>query len=609
MAFKSLPPGRGSLPVEQRDPRFLTNVDDHAAPPPYTEDGERPTPWHRYLAALARYRWLVVACLILGALGGVGGARMAAPEYESHATIWISAEGDRRQASGGPIQAQELLNPTGWDELFRSQRVTDSVVLKRRLYLSIPRLDSSLFTRFSVAATYQPGVYQLTVAPGRDQYTLSTGRERAVVERGTAGDSIGRRLGFLWRPSAAAVRQAGTAEFYVASLSQASEGLLANLTTVLPDNPSYMRVSLTGSSAASTAGTLNEWLSQFVTVAGELKRRKVAQLTSILQAQTAISQSRLNDAERALVAFERNAIAHGDQAAVTAGKASAQMLSTQSLDGGTVAGSSFSAQAGGPAANDFYALKFARDNLHDDVTRVQSVLRAPSGQLNPTDLLAIPALMVGAEDLRGAIQEFTTKQNDLHQLKLKYTDSYKPVQDLEAQVTTLQNVTIPRLAGQSLARLQGNELRLNQRIASATQAAIQLPTGQIEEMRRQRDVSQSSQIYNTLQARLEEALLAEQSAIPDVQVLDRAVLSTTPSRNSKPRVFFLALAAGLGVGLGLALLLDRLDRRVRYPEQATDELGLPIIGTVPAVRPRAANIAVDDEGAASALGERHAEVR
>ena len=213
------------------------------------------------------------------------------------------------------------------------------------------------------------------------------------------------------------------------------------------------------------------------------------------------------------MAFERNAIAHGDQAAVTAGKASAAMLSAQSLDGGTVSGGSFSAQ-GGPGATDYYALEFARDNLNDDVTRVQSVLRAPSGQLNPTDLLAIPALMVGAEDLRAAIQEFTTKQNDLHQLKLKYTDSYKPVQDLEAQVTTLQSVTIPRLAAQSLARLQGNAQRLNERIASATQAAIQLPTGQIEEMRRQRDVSQASQIYNTLQARLEEALLAEQSAIP-----------------------------------------------------------------------------------------------
>ncbi len=64
------------------------------------------------------------------------------------------------------------------------------------------------------------------------------------MDRGRLGDSVGRRLGFLWQPSVAQVRQAGTVDFGVASLSQASEGLITNVTTVLPDNPSYMRVSL-----------------------------------------------------------------------------------------------------------------------------------------------------------------------------------------------------------------------------------------------------------------------------------------------------------------------------------------------------------------------------
>jgi polysaccharide biosynthesis transport protein len=45
----------------------------------------------------------------------------------------------------------------------------------------------------------------------------------------------------------------------------------------------------------------------------------------------------------------------------------------------------------------------------------------------------------------------------------------------------------------------------------------------------------------------------------------------------------MAIAGSLGLGIALALLLDRLDQRFRYPEQATDELGLDIIGTVPAL--------------------------
>ncbi len=572
-------------------------VDEPSAPLSYVEDTERPTPWHRYLSALARYRWLIGGCLVVGAAGGFVGAKMSSPEYESHATVWIST--DERGAQQGPIQAQELLSPSGWDELFRSHRVTDSVVLERRLYLGVPKLDSALFTNFSLAASYQPGGYTIKVAPTGDQYLLTTGPEATVVDRGRLGDSVGRRLGFLWQPSGTQLRQAGSVDFSVSSLSQTSEGLIANVTTVLPDNPSYMHVSLTGASPAATAGTLNVWLTQFVKVAGELKRRKVDQRTSILQTQTAIAHSRLNDAEQALEEFERNAISHGQQAAVAAGKASAQMIALQGLEGApsntaqTLAGANNAA----PTVADYYGLKFANDNLHDDIARVQDILAHPP--VNPEDLIAVPSLMQGATGLGAAIQEYTTKANDLRQLKLKYTDSYKPVQDLQAQVIALQTTQIPQLASQSLARLRATSQRWSERIASAQLTATQLPATEIEEMRRQSEVTQSSQIYNTLQAHYEEALLTQQSAIPDVQVLDKAIAPLSPSRNSKPRIFMLALATGLGTGLALAILLDRLDRRVRYPEQATDELGLPIIGTVPGVKPRSGEF--DPEEAAQVV--------
>ena len=106
----------------------MASAEELAAPLSYAEDSDRPTPWHRYISALARYRWLVLACVALGAGAGFVGARFAAPEYEAHATIWISTDEEHAGPQAGPIQAQELLNSTGWDELFRSHRVTDSVV-------------------------------------------------------------------------------------------------------------------------------------------------------------------------------------------------------------------------------------------------------------------------------------------------------------------------------------------------------------------------------------------------------------------------------------------------------------------------------------------------
>jgi capsular exopolysaccharide synthesis family protein len=68
---------------------------------------------------------------------------------------------------------------------------------------------------------------------------------------------------------------------------------------------------------------------------------------------------------------------------------------------------------------------------------------------------------------------------------------------------------------------------------------------------------------------------------PDVRIIDRAV---TPQRPLKDRSTFVILY-GFGGSLGLVvlgvLLLDKLDRRVRFPEEVTHGLRLPILAAIP----------------------------
>ena len=45
----------------------------------------------------------------------------------------------------------------------------------------------------------------------------------------------------------------------------------------------------------------------------------------------------------------------------------------------------------------------------------------------------------------------------------------------------------------------------------------------------------------------------------------------------------MGVAGSIGFALFLAILLDRLDKRFRYPEQATHDLGLSILGAVPVI--------------------------
>ena len=46
----------------------------------------------RYVAALKRYKWLLLPALILGALGGFIATRFVHPQYEAQARIVISNE-------------------------------------------------------------------------------------------------------------------------------------------------------------------------------------------------------------------------------------------------------------------------------------------------------------------------------------------------------------------------------------------------------------------------------------------------------------------------------------------------------------------------------------
>jgi uncharacterized protein involved in exopolysaccharide biosynthesis len=87
-------------------------------------------------------------------------------------------------------------------------------------------------------------------------------------------------------------------------------------------------------------------------------------------------------------------------------------------------------------------------------------------------------------------------------------------------------------------------------------------------MRLNRNKDTRENLYLTLKSRFEEARLAEASALPDISVLDSAVAPQFPTRNTAPRIILVAFMGSLLFGIALSVLLDRLDHRFRYPEQA-----------------------------------------
>jgi len=67
----------------------------------------------------------------------------------------------------------------------------------------------------------------------------------------------------------------------------------------------------------------------------------------------------------------------------------------------------------------------------------------------------------------------------------------------------------------------------------------------------------------------------------NVQVAQEAAVPTSPSSPKTKRNTILGAVLGLLLGLGVALLLERLDRRVREPEELGAIYRLPMLGVVP----------------------------
>ncbi|MGH7751721.1 MAG: polysaccharide biosynthesis tyrosine autokinase, partial [Gemmatimonadales bacterium] len=122
---------------------------------------------------------------------------------------------------------------------------------------------------------------------------------------------------------------------------------------------------------------------------------------------------------------------------------------------------------------------------------------------------------------------------------------------------------------------------LQRRVDGTARDLREIPQRALEEQRLRRALLLAENLYTTLRTRYEEARVAEASSIPDVRILDAAAVPREPLRDPAPRLIALAFLGSLAIAVVGAVLIDRLDPRVRYPEQVSQELGLPIIGAVP----------------------------
>lgn len=562
-------PGHQLQPASARDTAVDTYI-EAPAPTDWAGAGDgvgtpKGPSFARYLIAIKRFKWLIMLCGLLGVGGGYAATEFIPPEYEVRATIKLEQGIADGGSDRGPIQAAELLKQSGWEDLLRSFAIADPVVTELGLFVwPLRDADSTAFKGFRVdQQRLRPGDYALTLAQGRYTLALKAGIE---VERGVIGDSIGRPVGFQWQPTAQAFGGQRYVEFSVQPPRDASIELIKSLGMTLKDGSSFIFLQLKGENAQRTAQTLNAWVEQFVVVATRLKKQKVQQLAGILEGQREYAMRDLQNAEAELESFRVRTVT--------------QPTERQSITPGLEMTTS-------PVFDSYFKNKVLSESYQRDREALEMIL-AQSKQGQPVmreAVLSIPSVNqdAAAENLRKVLAEQADREFTLRRLRELYTDEYPKVRDEVAALKTLEESNVPRALDAYLTQLRLREQALNASITQSSKDLRAIPTRTIEEQRLKRKVEVSAEMYKNLNLKAAEAKLADAATIPDVSILDAAVPPLLPTSNTAPMIMLAAVGVALALGVLLAVLLDQLDKRFRYPEQATDDLGLFILGVVPVI--------------------------
>jgi len=519
-----------------------------------------PTDWARLGSAALRYRWWILALGGMGMLGGIGGGRMLPHSYQVQATIWIQSPESRGATGRGPIGANQLFESYAWVDLLKSYVVLDQVARDLKLYLSSARGAGGAFAGFVVSDTYRPGRYRIVVDRTGGSYRLVSAKGEEL-QRGAVGDSVGQALGFRWAPLATALPPGSDFAFTVRPLRDAARGLGGSLNVSLDPGGNFLRIGLTGEDPARSAATVNAIAQRFVDVGADLKKAKLHQLESLLDEQLQAARENLRQAESAFEQFRIR-------------------TATIAPPGDATAASPGNAGRIGP--------RVEQEQLRGDRAAIEQVVARMRDSSGSPEGLAFIGAVQRSQEVSQALRELTGKQAEARALSSRYTAAHPAVQRLLDEIETLEHSTIPGLALTLSAELRARERVLAPQISATERELRDIPQRTIEEARLRRDVDLASNLFTSVQQRYDEARLAEASSVTDVRILDAAVAPQEPLKNKASRLILLGLAAGLGLGCIGAVLADRIDPRMRYPEQVTRQMGLPILGVLPHVKDRAA---------------------
>jgi capsular exopolysaccharide synthesis family protein len=355
------------------------------------------------------------------------------------------------------------------------------------------------------------------------------------------------------------LKPGATITFGVSAIPDASASLAGDIKTRLDPDGNFLRLQLKGTNAAEAAATLNAITARIVAVESDMKRRKFQELASVMSEQYDHAKDGLDQADEALRSFRA--------------RTWDRPLVSQTPGGGLAVEGSASA----------HQLRADNDQRLRDRRMIETLAqRAQTGSISVELWNSIPAVQ-SSEYMKAALADLAKKQADLRSARLQYTDSAAPVKQLQSDLAILEHQQIPSLA-RVLARDLGEVITTTKPQTDTALGELRAaPNLAMEQDRLTREQRMAADQFAAVDKEYQTAKLGLVSSLPDVRVLDPAVEPRRPAADYAPLLILLAAMASFGLAVMIVTVRDKMDPKVRYPEQITGRMQLSILGAVPHV--------------------------